>query len=472
VAVSAILLLVHVPAGLLLPLPLIALVLAGLSALDSFRRVRDSINADNALFGAVEAFAPRFLLYYGVPTGSEYQVEMWMKFLERIGEPFIVILRNRTTFKRIRRMTDAPVIVRTSMRQLDDVMVPSLTTAFYVNNGALNAHMVRYPQLNHVQLLHGDSDKATSFNPITGMFDKIFVAGQAGIDRYADNGINIPLEKFTVVGRPQVEAVEQQGPENVPVRTVLYAPTWEGHFADTNYGSLAVGPQIIRALVERGCTVVFRPHPYSYKNAAGAANIREIKGILREDAEATGREHLWGARAEKNLDAFGCFNAADAMISDVSSVVPDFLYSGKPYALVSMSYSIEEFERMFPLARSAYVVPEDLSNLDRVLDDLLVEDPKAEQRRQTREYYLGPFPAEDYAQAFVNAARNVVLHDQKSADAQNAATSEADEGGRGAPGGQADEQSPVLSPEPDEGEMAEDPDDEDAIDDEDEDERG
>ncbi|UQN28062.1 CDP-glycerol glycerophosphotransferase family protein [Brachybacterium kimchii] len=427
-ALASLLLLVHVPAGALVPLPLIALAIAGYHALDSFRRVRDSVNADNNLYGAVEALAPKFVLYYGVPAGSAYQVGMWIEYLERIGEPFIVVLRKTSAFREITRLTDAPVVVRTNIWQLDDVITPSITTAFYVNNSAPNVHLVRYPQITHVQLLHGDSDKASSFNPVTALYDRIFVAGQAAIDRYENNGVEIPQEKFTIVGRPQVETVEQQGPENIPVRTVLYAPTWEGHYADTNYGSLPVGPHIVRALLERGMTVVFRPHPFSYRNPEAAQNINAIKQMLREDAESGSREHLWGHAAEKELDAFGCFNAADAMISDVSSVVPDFLYSGKPYGLVTMSYTVAEFERMFPLARSAYVIPKDLSNLDEMLDQLLVTDPKAEARKQTRVDYLGPFPAENYADAFVGAARNVVLHDRKPVAAQNARTEGADEG--------------------------------------------
>jgi hypothetical protein len=145
VGLAAIVLLSGIPAGVLLPLPLIALALAGTLAVDSFRRVRDSVKTDNALYATVEAYGPKFLLYYGVPTGSEYQVEMWMRYLERIGEPFIVVLRHRSTFRKIRKMTTAPVIVRTSMRQLDDIVVPSITTAFFVNNGALNAHMVSLP---------------------------------------------------------------------------------------------------------------------------------------------------------------------------------------------------------------------------------------------------------------------------------------------------------------------------------------
>lgn len=439
-ALAIVLMLVGVPAGALLPLPVIALGIAGVSALDSFQRIRESVRSDNTLYAAVEAYDPKFVLYYGVPAGSAYQVGMWIEYLERLDEKFIVVLRRTSAFREITRLTDAPVVVRTNIWQLDDVVTPNMTAAFYVNNSAPNVHMVRYPHMTHVQLLHGDSDKASSFNPVTALYDKVFVAGQAGIDRYKNNGVDIPEKKFTIVGRPQVEDVEQQGPEHLPVQTVLYAPTWEGHYADTNYGSLPVGPNIIRELVRREKTVVFRPHPFSYRNPEATKNIREIHRILREDAETNGREHLFKRAAEQDLDAFGCFNAVDAMISDVSSVVPDFLYSGKPYGLVTMTSTLDEFERSFPLARSAYVITRDLENLDSALDQLLIHDSKADQRKATREYYLGPFAPENYADAFVQAARNVVLHERKPATALLAHTAEGEEGsseagGRSAQGG-------------------------------------
>ncbi|MDN6329854.1 MAG: CDP-glycerol glycerophosphotransferase family protein [Brachybacterium sp.] len=430
-ALATILLLARVPAWALVLLPVLALLLAGASALDSFRRIRDSVDSDNGLYAAVEAYDPRFILYYGVPAGSAYQIGMWITHLEQIGEKFIVVLRRTSSFREISALTDAPVVVRTNIWQLDDVVTPQMTTAFYVNNSAPNVHLVRYPHLTHVQLLHGDSDKASSFNPVTALYDRIFVAGQAAIDRYENNGVHIPSEKFTIVGRPQVESVQQQGPQNVPISTVLYAPTWEGHYADTNYGSLPVGPDIVRALLARGQTVVFRPHPFSYRNSEAKANIREIHRLLEEDAQASGREHLYRAPAEKELDAFGCFNIADAMISDVSSVVPDFLYSGKPYGLVTMTSTVAEFEQAFPLARSAYVITRDLENLDAALDELLISDSKADQRMSTREYYLGPFAPENYADAFLDAARHVVRIERKPVTALDAQIDEEANGGTG-----------------------------------------
>src|SRR5690625_3948975 len=106
------------------------------------------------LYAAVEAYDPKFVLYYGVPAGSAYQVGMWIDFLERIGERFIVVLRRTSAFREITRLTDAPVVVRTNIWQLGDVITPNMTAAFYVNNSAPNVHLVRYPHMTHVQIPH------------------------------------------------------------------------------------------------------------------------------------------------------------------------------------------------------------------------------------------------------------------------------------------------------------------------------
>src|SRR5262249_16841694 len=148
-----------------------------------------------------------------------------------------------------------PVIYAPQVEFVDQVVVDSLRAVFYVNNGALNTHMVRFARLTHIQLLHGDSDKASSYNPVTAMYHRIFVAGQAGIDRYGGNGVRIRLDRFDIVGRPQVEAVRPAaGPiASVEAPTVLYATTWVGLHADAPYCSLPIGEKIVRALLARGC---------------------------------------------------------------------------------------------------------------------------------------------------------------------------------------------------------------------------
>ena len=67
------------------------------------------------------------------------------------------------------------------------------------------------------------------------------------------------------------------------------------------------------------------------------------------------------------------FNQVDALVSDVSSVIPDFLFSEKPFALTLMAAEMTtaEFSADFPLAHAGYLLSSNLSNLDIVLQQLL-----------------------------------------------------------------------------------------------------
>ena len=96
------------------------------------------------------------------------------------------------------------------------------------------------------------------------------------------------------------------------------------------------------------------------------------------------------------------------MIADVSAVVSDYLQSDKPFAIVSVGRTREQLLRDAPAARAAYVLHEDLSNLDDVVTNLLGPDPLAELRRSIKTYYLGDLPADQYAEGFLGAARGVI----------------------------------------------------------------
>ncbi|RLP87485.1 CDP-glycerol glycerophosphotransferase [Micromonospora sp. BL4] len=394
------------PAAVALVASLLVGVGAGAVALDLARRRFRPAAGGGAVARALRRHRPEFLLYFSAPPGSEYQVTMWLPYLERIGRPFMVVLREPEFLAPIAAATDAPVVYCPTLRAIDEALVPSLRAAFYVNHGAKNSHCIRFTQLTHVQLHHGDSDKAPSANPVSGIFDRIFVAGPAAIDRYARAGVQIPPEKFVVVGRPQVESIEVR-PE--PVRglshpTVLYTPTWTGHHADADYCSLPVAEGLLRRLLERGATVILRAHPYTAQNPASARQLGRLTELLVADRARTGRQHVVGAAA-RELSLTECVNRSDALISDVSGVISDYLYSGKPYAVTDMGDEGERFVENFPLAGSGYVLRRDMANTDEVLTALLDTDPLAEARWATRRRYLGDFPVESYAEAFLSAAR-------------------------------------------------------------------
>jgi hypothetical protein len=378
---------------------------------DGLLRLRARQSAERRLPKILADLAPTFLLYWEAPPGSAHQIGMWLPYLSRLNRPYLVVLRTPGTFAETVALTSAPVLVRRYISELDVLITSTLKTIFYVNTAPKNLHMLQYLGINQIQLNHGDSDKAPSYRRIFRMYDKNFVAGQAAIDRFANNGVVVPREAFEIVGRPQVEAVKI---EQAPIATrdlkrVLYAPTWYGYLQDSRYSSLPIGERVVRALMNRGCVIVFRPHPWIQRTPALLDAARRIDHVLSADAVASGKPHVIGSAASVG-SILDTFNQVDALVADVSSVIPDFLYSEKPFAITCMVSGVgpEGFLTDFPIARAGYVLSRDLANLDSVLDDLLVNDPAVMLRRKVKTYYLGDFPADDYAEGFLAVARRYV----------------------------------------------------------------
>lgn len=90
---------------------------------------------------------------------------------------------------------------------------------------------------------------------------------------------------------------------------------------------------------------------------------------------------------------YDCFNESDAMVSDISSVVSDFIASGKPYAVTdSAGLGAEEFRRQNTAVRAAVILSNGAAELDALL--AAVADPAADTlidaRRELKDYLLGP----------------------------------------------------------------------------------
>ncbi|MFB7337432.1 hypothetical protein ACFC00_38355 [Streptomyces adustus] len=102
-------------------------------------------------------------------------------------------------------------------------------------------------------------------------------------------------------------------------------------------------------------------------------------------------EHRVVTGAEPRL--YDCFNVSDAMVSDISSVVSDFIASGKPYAVTdSAGLGVEEFKRQNTAVRAAVILSNDADRLGELLDAVRdpAADPLAEDRGELKRYLLGP----------------------------------------------------------------------------------
>jgi hypothetical protein len=363
---------------------------------------------------ALVAYAPSTAMGYAGRSGGPWQLRMWEPYILRSGERTVVYnVHAKYAPMILEEARLSSPFIQFGSRGTDDfdaLVVPSIKAMFYVQNAWRNAAFMEHKEITHVWLNHGDSDKPANFNPRHATYDVLVVCGQAGIDRYERHGIHVDPHKFEILGRPQASGVEPaRGPisEREP-KVVLYAPTWQGLNAAVNFSSLEKGPRIVEALLERGATVIFRPHPLSHRWRIRRAVIAKIHAILAADRAATGREHVWGDQAEKTWGVVECANHADALISDVSSVVSDFLQSEKPYCMTSMHGPVDEFRAEFSVAETGYVLLGDLSNLDAVLEDLLEKDPLAQARSERKRYVLGDFVGNESADAFAEYVRTLV----------------------------------------------------------------
>ena len=131
---------------------------------------------------AVAKYDPRFLIHFSAPVESEYQILMWLPIFERVGMKYLVVVRERNMFDIVAEATKVPVVLCPTLPSVEAVLDGPTSAVFYVNNSMKNSQSVRFGDKVHVQILHGESDKPASYNPVTAMFDEIYVAGQ-GRDR-------------------------------------------------------------------------------------------------------------------------------------------------------------------------------------------------------------------------------------------------------------------------------------------------
>jgi len=354
-----------------------------------------------------------FVIYFDAPAKSEHQVLMWIPYLSALRRNYVIVLRSKT-YEKIFKKYALPVVVLPKLAELEKIIKAKVKFAFYVNNGMRNTHMVRYNEITHIQLLHGDSDKPASYNPISVMYDYLFVAGEMAIDRYANNDVKVPNEKFEIVGRPQTEElgklIDRQGFLDKTIKTVLYTTTWSGFQESANFSSIRYSKDIVERLISMGFRVIFRPHPHSYGDAEQAAVINEIATFLMEQVSESGIGHCVSNNAEFGhiyKSSTACINAADVLLSDVSSMVSDWLYTAKPFIMVDTHKDKNSFIAENPLAAGGYYIDTELNDFEEVLNDVCDVDPLWEERLETRLYALGMTLTDDPLEKFVSVVNEV-----------------------------------------------------------------
>lgn len=273
------------------------------------------------------AFDPQWCVFWAHHVRSS-QFAIWQPYLRRSRNRFAIMATADEIPDSVRdevgRLANCAVM-EPYAEALDRLAAsPEFRGFIYVGSNMDNAALMdAFPDAAHVWVGHGESAKKANRHRTASVYDSVLVADYAAVQRYPRAIRRWVQEGACAIGTPIVEGLRADPWDRPrPVRTLLYAPTWEGFVSGADYSSVAdVGPALLAAmprLAERGTTVLLRPHPGT------GIRLPELRDLL-DQLEAAGavRGRVKGDQLMR----------ADVIVSDVSGVTSEYLFTRRPAIL-------------------------------------------------------------------------------------------------------------------------------------------
>ncbi len=355
------------------------------------------------------------LAYFGDGPAFVYQLAQWLPVLELLDPELSVgvVLRDPDTAAVVGARTSLPVLLAEDFADLR-ALYDSLDAkgALYCNNSPRNFDSLLDSRMLHVHVNHGESDKKSMASNNAKAYDRVFVAGQAAVDRYLAALLELEPHRLVRTGRPQLDLGRAPVLPPSPRRTVLYAPTWEDTADYNNYSSVdTVGPEIVRqALAVEDVRLVYKPHP-RVATSPDPGMRSGHRAILDLVSRAAARDPGAGHVSLLDADILAVVPSCDAMITDVSSVGLDWLYlrTERPLFVTDRHDDPERLRVEAPVSRCADVVDAgNLGDLAQLLAGRLGHDELHLQRIAMRHHYFGDVKVGDSTARFLTEVRELV----------------------------------------------------------------
>jgi hypothetical protein len=350
----------------------------------------------------------RVAVFFPEPVRNSYQLEQWLGPLAALDERHgvAIITQDSRTTARLRAVTRLPVhCVAWTATMEDLVRRSSFGLALYVSHHPRNFQFLRWPELAHVHLGHGDSDKAVSASNQLKAYDRVFVSGQAAADRITETLMWFDQRLLVSIGRPQVSAAPAGRKRNSGPATVLYAPTWEGAQKSMSYSSvLTHGVPLVQSLLDAGLRVVYRPHPRTGANRPELSRADAAVRALFESPQATASR----SAVVTEVPLGTAFADADALVTDVSSVAVEWLPTGRPLVVTVPTEPGAVLGASPLLDAVPRVTAADAAATGQLVTARLEDDVEAATRAGLVEYYLGGATGAGALDRFLDACDTVL----------------------------------------------------------------
>ena len=352
--------------------------------------------------------------FAGDPTRT-YQLAQWLEVLEVLDRvhPVGLVLRDPDSAALIGSRTELRVFTAETFPELTGLYAElDAKVVLYCNNSVLNFESLLDSRMLHVHVNHGESDKQSMASNNAKAYDRVFVAGDAAVQRYLTGLLDFDATKLVRVGRPQLDLPRTALLIPSPRRTIMYAPTWEGDADYNDYTSVdSLGESIVRAILDvPDARLVYKPHPKvttSLTPAIAEAHLR-IMGVVDDAARA---DPAAGHTQVQTGDILAVMPGCDAMVTDVSSVGLDWLYlhTDKPILITDPHGDIDALHHQAPISRSADVVDRaNVRALTAVLTDRLEHDEHHLARVAMRHHYFDDLLVGESTVRFLSAVGELV----------------------------------------------------------------
>jgi CDP-glycerol:poly(glycerophosphate) glycerophosphotransferase len=356
------------------------------------------------------------IAHFGDGPALVYQLVQWLPVLEILDreQPVTVVLRDPETAVLVRERTSLPVLLAQEFAALVELYDQlGAAVALYCNNSPTNFDSLLDTRMLHVHVNHGESDKKSMASNNVKSYDRVFVAGQAAVDRYAAAVLELDTDRLVRTGRPQLDLARPRVLPPSPRRTVLYAPTWEDDAAYNNYSSVdTIGPRIVQHLLDvTDVRVVYKPHPRVVLSTDPGIRAGH-RTIVKLVARAAAREPRAGHTSLLDADILAVMPSCDAMVTDVSSVGLDWLYlrTDRPLFITDRHEDEEQLRTAAPVSRCADVVDSrNVGDLTHLMTAQLEHDELYLARVAMRRYYFDDAGVGDSTTRFLAAVGELVV---------------------------------------------------------------
>lgn len=331
-------------------------------------------------------------------THGPAHLSQWIPFFEQSDENYVVVVRNLDLYHWVRETYDFVIVVYaknpTNIEQLLNNLA-FVKGIYYLSNTGNMIHTLRFNAYQHIFLGHGDSDKTASAHKFFRVYDEIWVAGQAHIDRFKHAGFETRHLNFVKVGRPMLANVLKHNEAEWMTRhtpKILYLPTWEGVYEEGNYSSVRISATMLTELHQRfGLSMTAKFHPTTGSRDKMLANVNKLVSteLLKVGANFT--------VADKLVPVNTLISNANIYICDISAVVSECIAGNAPlFVYIPKDKEIKISQSDMSYEDYAYTfsnIEELCEQLEQVLNG---NDFKKEQRLKAMDYLMSVNETKNY----------------------------------------------------------------------------